>query len=93
MAHVELCLKDARSFLSTQPEEYQEKVNEIHHMIHHKTGLGNEFLGWLDLPVNYDKEEYKRILKASDKIRKESQVLVVIGIGGSYLGAKAGLEF
>ena len=93
MSHVKLCLKDARSFLTVQPEDFQEKVNQIHHMIHEKTGLGNEFLGWLDLPINYDKEEYKRILRASEKIRKESQVLVVIGIGGSYLGAKAGLEF
>ncbi|MBN2268416.1 MAG: glucose-6-phosphate isomerase [Acholeplasmataceae bacterium] len=93
MSHVELYLKDARSFLSAQPESFQEKINQIHTMIHEKSGLGNEFLGWLDLPIHYDKEEYQRILKASQKIRKDSQVLVVIGIGGSYLGAKAGLEF
>lgn len=93
MAYIELCLKDARPFLTTQPEDLQEKVNQIHRMIHEKTGLGNEFLGWLDLPIHYDQEEYQRILKASEKIRKTSQVLVVIGIGGSYLGAKAGLEF
>jgi glucose-6-phosphate isomerase len=93
MAHVELCLKDARSFLTAQPEDFQKKVNEIHQMIHDKTGLGNEFLGWVDLPMNYDKDEYKRILEAAKRIRNQSNVLVVIGIGGSYLGAKAGLEF
>ena len=61
-------------------------------MIHEKTGRGNDFLGWLDLPLNYDKAEYKQILASAQKIRKQSQVLVVIGIGGSYLGAKAALE-
>ena len=93
MAHVELCLKDARSFLSVAPEDFQEKVNQLHQMIHQKSGLGNDFLGWLDLPINYDKKEFDRIILAARKIREESQVLVVIGIGGSYLGAKAGLEF
>ncbi len=58
-----------------------------------KTGLGNDFLGWLELPSNYDQEEFNRVLKAAQKIRKDSDVLVVIGIGGSYLGAKAGIEF
>ena len=93
MAHIELNLSDVRSFLSAEPESLQKKVNEVHKMIHEKTGLGNEYLGWLDLPKNYDKEEYKRVLDAAKRIRKQSQVLVVIGIGGSYLGAKAGLEF
>ena len=93
MAHVELCLKDARSFLSVAPEDFQEKVNQLHQMIHQKSGLGNDFLGWLDLPINYDKKEFDLIILAARKIREESQVLVVIGIGGSYLGAKAGLEF
>ncbi len=56
------------------------------------TGLGNDFLGWVDLPKNYDKEEFARIKKASDKIKSDSDVLVVVGIGGSYLGAKAAIE-
>lgn len=58
-----------------------------------KSGAGNDFLGWIDLPVDYDKEEFARIQKASEQIRKDSEVLLVIGIGGSYLGARAAIEF
>lgn len=58
-----------------------------------KTGAGNEFLGWVDLPENYDKDEFARIKKAASKIKEDSEVLVVIGIGGSYLGARAAIEF
>ena len=58
-----------------------------------KSGAGNDFLGWIDLPVNYDKEEFNRIKKAANKIQSDSEVLVVIGIGGSYLGARAAIEF
>ena len=58
-----------------------------------KSGAGNDFLGWIDLPVDYDKEEFARIKKAADKICSDSEVLVVIGIGGSYLGARAAIEF
>ena len=57
-----------------------------------KTGAGNDFLGWIDLPVNYDKEEFSRIQKSAAKIQKDSEVLLVIGIGGSYLGARAAIE-
>ena len=57
-----------------------------------KTGEGNDFLGWIDLPVDYDKEEFARIKKAAEKIKSDSDVLVVIGIGGSYLGARAAIE-
>lgn len=57
------------------------------------TGAGNDFLGWVDLPVNYDKEEFDRIKKAAEKIKNDSDVLLVIGIGGSYLGARAAIEF
>lgn len=69
------------------------QVEAAHNLIHQKKGLGNEFLGWLDLPKNYDKDEFERIQKAAEKIKKNSQVLVVIGIGGSYLGARAAIEF
>ena len=62
-------------------------------LLNSRTGAGNDFLGWLDLPVDYDKEEFERIKKAAEKIRSDSDVLVVIGIGGSYLGARAAIEF
>ncbi len=84
--------KHAVSFLNDDASQVEKRVKVIHKMIHEKTGRGNDFLGWLDLPLNYDKAEYKQILASADKIRKQSQVLVVIGIGGSYLGAKAALE-
>lgn len=58
-----------------------------------KSGAGNDYLGWIDLPVDYDKDEFARIKKAAEKIRSDSEVLVVIGIGGSYLGARAAIEF
>lgn len=58
-----------------------------------KNGAGNDFLGWIDLPVDYDKEEFARIQKAAKKIQGDSEVLIVIGIGGSYLGARAAIEF
>ncbi len=61
--------------------------------LHEKTGQGNDFLGWFDLPTNYDKEEFERIKNAAAKIQKNSDVLIVIGIGGSYLGARAAIEF
>lgn len=75
-----------------QPHEvsyFQEQVAVAHKMLHEKTGAGNDFLGWVDLPVDYDKEEFARIQKAADKIKNDSDVLIVIGIGGSYLGARA----
>lgn len=68
-------------------------VEASHKMIHEKSGLGSDFLGWVDLPVNYDKAEFARIKAAAEKIRKDTDVLVVIGIGGSYLGARAAIEF
>lgn len=58
-----------------------------------REGAGNDYLGWIDLPVDYDKDEFARIKKAAEKIKNDSQVLVVIGIGGSYLGARAAIEF
>ena len=67
-------------------------VKWAHDTIHEGTGAGNDFLGWVDLPVNYDKEEFARIQAAAKKIQSNSDVLVVIGIGGSYLGARAAIE-
>jgi len=60
--------------------------------LHEKSGLGNDFLGWVDLPENYDKEEFARIKSAAERIKSDSEVLIVIGIGGSYLGARAAIE-
>ncbi|MCQ2455129.1 MAG: glucose-6-phosphate isomerase [Clostridia bacterium] len=71
----------------------ESQVMAAHELIEKRTGLGNDFLGWVDLPLNYDKAEFERIKVAADKIRKDTDVLVVIGIGGSYLGARAAIEF
>ena len=67
-------------------------VQAAHTRLHDHSGLGNDFLGWIELPTNYDKEEAKRIQAAAKKIQSDSEVLVVIGIGGSYLGARAVIE-
>ncbi len=69
------------------------QVELCHNVLHAKSGAGNDFLGWLDLPFAYDKEEFARIKKAAEKIRSDSDVLLVIGIGGSYLGARAAIEY
>ena len=68
-------------------------VKAAHDSLESRTGLGNDFLGWVDLPVDYDKEEFERIKKSADKIKSDSDILIVIGIGGSYLGARAAIEF
>ncbi len=72
---------------------YQDKITKAHNDLHSKTGAGNDFTGWVDLPVDYDKEEFARIKVAAEKIKKSSDILIVIGIGGSYLGARAVIEF
>ncbi len=69
------------------------EVTAAAELLNSRTGAGNDFLGWIDLPVDYDKEEFARIKSAAQKIRNDSEVLVVIGIGGSYLGARAAIEF
>ncbi len=83
-----------QSFIDPHEKEYMRPYIEVaHDLLHAKKGAGNDFLGWLDLPLNYDREEYDRIKAAADKISKQSSVLIVIGIGGSYLGARAAVEF
>lgn len=67
-------------------------IKVAHDTINDKSGAGNDFLGWVNLPTNYDKEEFARIKKAAEKIKSDSDILVVIGIGGSYLGARAAIE-
>ena len=72
--------------------EYKEQVENIHKELHKKANDEKDFAGWLELPTKYDKKEFLRIKKAAKKIKKESDILVVIGIGGSYLGARAVIE-
>lgn len=79
-----------------RPHEYEQIAPEIRmadRMLREKTGPGNDFLGWVDLPENYDREEFARIEACAEKIRKTCDVLIVIGIGGSYLGARAVIEY
>lgn len=72
--------------------QYKEKVEQIHQDLHSRANDQKDFVGWLNLPTNYDKEEFERIKKSAQKIQKDSEVLIVIGIGGSYLGARAVIE-
>jgi glucose-6-phosphate isomerase len=88
-----LDLSKVKPFLNDREISYlQPMVTEAHNMLHNKTGAGNDYVGWVDLPVDYDKEEFARIKKAAEKIKSNSDVLIVIGIGGSYLGARAAIE-
>ena len=83
----------ASSFISEEEICNMEEItNTAADILMTKRGAGNDYLGWIDLPVDYDKEEFTRIKKSADKIRKDSKVLVVVGIGGSYLGAKAAID-
>ena len=91
--YVKLDYRNALPFISEQEiQNYKPFVETCHHLLHEKKGAGSDFLGWLDWPERYDKEEFDRILKVATKIRRDSKILVVIGIGGSYLGAKAAIE-
>ncbi len=84
----------AASFIQDQEVESMKKLAlDAKELLVSKTGAGNDFLGWIDLPENYDREEFDRIKKAAAKIQSDSEVLLVIGIGGSYLGARAAIEF
>lgn len=93
MNKIKLNLKNAAPYI-TEEEVFslQDMVSTANKMVENKTGLGSDFLGWVDLPKNYDKEEFNRIKEAGKKIRENSDVLIVIGIGGSYLGAKAAID-
>ncbi len=73
-------------------ENMSPHVKLVHDMLHKKTGAGSDFLGWVDLPSKYDRDEFNCIRKAATKIRKDTDILIVIGIGGSYLGARAAIE-
>ncbi len=91
MQNVKIDVKNTGEF-QEKLMEYATKVAEIHEELHKKAEDEDEFLGWLDLPTNYDKKELEKIKKAAKKIQNDSEILVVIGIGGSYLGARAVIE-
>ena len=91
MANISLNLKHAGITQKTILA-YKEQVENIHKDLHRRANDEKDFVGWLELPTNYDREEFARIKKAAKKIKKESDILVVIGIGGSYLGARAVIE-
>ena len=90
---VKLNTKHLKGFVEeTEFDNIWEKVETADRFIKNKNGLGNEYLGWAELPKNYDKTEFAEIKKAAGEIRESSDILIVIGIGGSYLGARAAIE-
>ncbi|KRG15231.1 glucose-6-phosphate isomerase [Lederbergia galactosidilytica] len=93
MGHIHFDYSKALAFFGQHEVDYlQAAVETAHTQLQDKTGAGSDFLGWIDLPVDYDREEFARIQKAAAKIKEDSDVLLVIGIGGSYLGARAAIE-
>ena len=72
--------------------KYAEEVKKIHENLHNRAEDKKDFVGWLELPTKYDKKEFEKVKKAAEKIQSDSEILVVIGIGGSYLGARAVIE-
>lgn len=90
---VKLITKYAQKFINPHElDAVKTQVSAAHNALANRDGLGNDFLGWLDLPENYDKEEFARIKAAAERIKKKADILIVIGIGGSYLGARAAIE-
>ncbi|PFA70464.1 glucose-6-phosphate isomerase [Bacillus sp. AFS015802] len=93
MTHIRFDYSKALSFFGEHELTYlSDAVKVAHHSLHEQTGAGSDYLGWIDLPVDYDKEEFSRIQKSAEKIKNDSDILLVIGIGGSYLGARAAIE-
>ena len=92
---IKLKLTGLRRFVRTEAEiaDYTAQVAAAQDTLVSGTGAGNDFLGWLNLPVDYDRDEFARIKQAAKKIQQTCDVLIVIGIGGSYLGARAAIEF
>ena len=82
----------SNSKLGNDLSKYEDEVKRIHKVLHEKTGAGSDYLGWLDWPLNYDKDEFKRILALKERMQGKYDVVLVCGIGGSYLGARAALE-
>ena len=94
MAKVTFDYSKAKSFVKEEEvKNIESQVLAAKELLVSGTGAGNDFLGWVNLPVDYDKEEFARIQKAAAKIQSDSDVLLVLGIGGSYLGARAAINF
>ncbi|MGB7605863.1 MAG: glucose-6-phosphate isomerase [Lutisporaceae bacterium] len=88
-----LRLDISKAMLTTNELGYMsEQIKKAHNQLHAKTGAGSDFLGWMDHPVNYDKAEFDRIIEAAEEIKSSSEILIIIGIGGSYMGARAAIE-
>ena len=85
-------LNTSHALLKESIESYQEKVNELHKVIFERTDAGNDYMGWVDWAETYDKAEFERILEVAEKVKDKAEVLLVCGIGGSYLGARAAIE-
>ena len=82
----------SHGLLKEEIASYQDTVTKLHEVIRKRTGAGNDFMGWVEWPVSYDKDEFERIIKVADRVKDKAEVLVVCGIGGSYLGARAAIE-
>lgn len=94
MAHIKFDHSKVAPFVNEHELGYlQSQVTAAHDLLRNGTGAGSDYIGWVDLPTNYDKEEFARIKEAAAKIQSDSEILVVIGIGGSYLGARAAIDF
>ena len=88
-----LDIEKAMGFLGAHEIDcLKEQIGAAHEMLHQKSGAGIDFTGWVDLPVHYDKEEFERVKKCAEKIRNDSDLFIVVGIGGSYLGARAAID-
>ncbi|MCK4465231.1 MAG: glucose-6-phosphate isomerase, partial [Bacteroidales bacterium] len=93
MKNLSICINNVYPFITTEEiTGYKAQMKTFISALHNKTGSGNDFLGWLDLPSTISTSDIERIKKLSDNLRQEIEVLVVIGIGGSYLGARAVIE-
>lgn len=94
MTHIKFDYQKALAFFGEHElSQLQSQVNAADKDLRQKTGAGHDFTGWVDLPTTYDKEEFARVKQAAAQIQADSEVLVVIGIGGSYLGARAAIDF
>ena len=93
MKRLTFSYKHAEPFLKEhEMQALTPEVTLAHERLHNRTGLGKDYLGWVDLPKNYDRAEFNRVKEAACRIQGNSEVFVVIGIGGSYLGARAAIE-